>query len=80
MSFTPKQIYEEIKKHKPNFKISYKIDPLRQGIADSWPHALEDRHAQRDWNWTPKYNLAKMTEIILQNLTPQLIQEMQANK
>ena len=80
MSFTPKQIYEEIKKYKPNFKISYKIDPLRQGIADSWPHALEDRHAQRDWNWTPKYNLAKMTEIILQNLTPQLIQEMQANK
>lgn len=42
MSFTPKQIFEEIKKHKPDFSISYKIDPIRQGLADSWPHALID--------------------------------------
>ncbi len=42
MSFTPKQVYEEIKKHKPDFQISYKIDPLRQSIADSWPHSLQD--------------------------------------
>lgn len=80
MSFTPKQIYEEIKKHKPSFQISYKIDPLRQSIADSWPHNLQDDAAQRDWNWKPKYNLARMTETILQNLTPKLIEEMHVKK
>lgn len=57
MSFTPKQIYQEIKKHKPDFQISYKIDPLRQGLADSWPHALLDEPARKDWGWQPKYNL-----------------------
>ena len=80
MSFTPKEIYEEIKKHKSNFQISYKIDPLRQGFADSWPHALEDSNAQKDWGWAPKYNLVKMTVEILKNLSPKLIEEMQAKK
>lgn len=78
MSFTPKQVYEEIKKNKPDFKISYKIDPMRQGIADSWPDALVDDAARKDWGWQPKFDLAKMTKEILQNLTPQLIQDMHA--
>jgi hypothetical protein len=80
MSFTPKQIFEEIKKHKPNFQISYKIDPMRQGIAESWPHSLEDQSARKDWGWQPKFDIAKMTEEILKNLTPKLIEEMHAKK
>ena len=38
MTFTPNQIYNEIKKHKPNFQITYKINPMKQAIANSWPH------------------------------------------
>ncbi len=56
--------------------MTYKIDPLRQGLADSWPDSLIDDCAQKDWAWKPKYNLAKMTEEILRNLTPQMVQDM----
>jgi hypothetical protein len=53
---------------------------MRQGLADSWPDSLEDESARKDWGWAPKFNLAKMTEEILKNLTPQLIEDMQAKK
>lgn len=62
MSFCPKEISDEIKKHIPDFRIEYKIDELRQSIADSWPHRLDDTPAQKHWGWKPKYDLAKMTK------------------
>lgn len=68
MSFCPSEIAAEIKKHIPGFKIEYKIDPLRQGIADSWPHRLQDGDARRDWGWNPKYDISRMTKEILENL------------
>ncbi|MBU2915892.1 NAD-dependent epimerase/dehydratase family protein [Reichenbachiella agariperforans] len=67
MSFTPKEIYEEIKKRYPNFKISYAPD-FRQGIAESWSESIDDSTAQRDWGWKPEFDLPKMTEVILENL------------
>ena len=35
MSFDP-EIIMELKKHYPSFEMEYKVDPLRQSIADSW--------------------------------------------
>ncbi len=66
LSFNPKQIAAEIKKHIPNFKISYKPD-FRQKIADSWPKSIDDKVAQKDWGWKHKYDLKKMTKIMLDN-------------
>lgn len=57
MNFNPRELSDEIKKNLPNFKIEYKIDPVKQQIADSWPHNIIDDVARRDWGWTPKYNL-----------------------
>jgi nucleoside-diphosphate-sugar epimerase len=47
MSFSPKEIAAEIKKHIPDFEMSYKPDyswsPVdRQTIADSWPQSIDD--------------------------------------
>ncbi len=61
MSFSPEIIANEIKKHIPNFEIQYNIDPLKQGIADSWPNSLDDSVARQEWGWNPKYNLESMT-------------------
>jgi threonine 3-dehydrogenase len=66
-SFTPKQIYEEIKKHHPSFTIQYKPD-FRQAIADSWPNSLDDSVAKKDWKWNPSYNLENMTLDMLKAL------------
>lgn len=67
ISFTPKQIADEIKKHIPDFTISYKPD-FRQAIANSWPKSIDDLNAQKDWGWKVKYNLPKLVENMLTNL------------
>jgi len=74
MSFSPKQISEEIKKHIPEFKISYTPD-FRQKIANSWPQSIDDTKAREDWGWTPKYNLSKLSEDMLFNLEQLLSKE-----
>jgi nucleoside-diphosphate-sugar epimerase len=67
MSFSPKDIAMEIKKHIPGFTISYKTD-YRQAIADSWPQSIDDSVARRDWGWKEEYGLERMTKDMMQNL------------
>lgn len=67
ISFSPKEIADEIKKRIPSFKITYNPD-FRQAIADSWPETMEDSVAKRDWGWHPDYDLSTMTDVMLKNL------------
>jgi nucleoside-diphosphate-sugar epimerase len=67
MSFSPKEIFEEIKKHVPDFEIIYKPDS-RQQIANSWPQSINDSVARKDWGWKEEYNLGAMVEDMLENL------------
>lgn len=67
MSFSPKEIAAEIKKHIPAFEISYKPD-YRQQIADSWPQSIDDSVARNDWGWKEDYNLERMTTDMFDNL------------
>ena len=69
MSVTPEDIYNEIKKHLPDFTISYEIDPLRQAIADSWPDWLDDSEARNQWGWQPNYDLTAMTAEMISKLS-----------
>jgi len=67
MSFSPRDIATEIKKHIPDFSISYNTD-YRQAIADSWPQSIDDSTARRDWGWKEEYDLERMTRDMLQNM------------
>lgn len=67
VSFTPKEIATEIKKHIPDFTISYKPD-FRQKIADSWPGSIDDSSARTDWGWKHNYDMDAMTVEMLENL------------
>jgi nucleoside-diphosphate-sugar epimerase len=67
MSFSPKEIAAEIKKHIPEFEIVYKPD-YRLAIAESWPQSIDDAVARRDWGWKEEYDLAAMTNDMLENL------------
>ncbi len=69
MSFSPKEISAEIKKHIPEFIIEYKPD-YRQAIAESWPQSIDDTVARNDWKWKPAFDIAKMTEEMLKNIKP----------
>lgn len=72
MNFTPDELTAEIRKHLPQFTIEYQIDPVRQGIADSWPDSLDDSAARQEWDWSPKYDLPAMVEEMLRELDAKL--------
>ena len=72
MTFDPEQIHAEIKKHYPDFKVSYKED-FRQQIADTWPRSIDDSIAQRDWGWKPEYDLESMVSDMIKNLKLKLL-------
>ncbi len=67
VSFTPKQLAAEIKKHIPNFEIDYAPD-YRQAIADSWPQSIDDSVAREQWGWKHNYGIEEMTVDMLTNL------------
>ncbi len=67
IDFTPEEIFTEIKKHLPDFEITYKPD-FRQKIADSWPQSIDDSEARLDWDWQHEFNLEAMTKDILAHI------------
>jgi nucleoside-diphosphate-sugar epimerase len=72
MSFEPEMIAESIRKYIPEFELYYDVDPVRQGIAESWPNSLDDSAAREEWGWNPKYDLDAMTEDMLEKLKRKL--------
>lgn len=72
MSFDPEEIFNAIKHYKPDFEMEYDVDPLKQGIADSWPDSLDDSCARAEWDWKPQYDLDAMTVDMLKNLETKL--------
>lgn len=62
MSFEPSQIAAAVKRQIPNFEMTYDVDPLRQGIAESWPNSLDDTCARQEWGWKPQFDIDSMSE------------------
>jgi nucleoside-diphosphate-sugar epimerase len=71
ISFDPKGLAAEIKKHIPEFTITYKPD-FRQQIAESWPGSIDDAEARADWGWKHEYDIVKMTDIMLKEIKKKL--------
>jgi nucleoside-diphosphate-sugar epimerase len=68
LNFTPEELAAAISKHISGFKISYEIDPVRQAIADSWPHSLDDTAARQEWAWSPTFDLESMTRDMIAHI------------
>ncbi|MGC9372894.1 MAG: NAD-dependent epimerase/dehydratase family protein [Thermovirgaceae bacterium] len=68
MSFAPEDIAESIRKVIPSFEIDYDVDPDRQAIADSWPNSLDCSAAEEEWDFSPAYDLDRMTRDMLEKL------------
>lgn len=67
ISFNPEEIAGAIRKHIPEFTITYKPD-FRQKIAESWPQSIDDAEARADWGWKHEYDLDAMTDIMLKEI------------
>ena len=68
MSFTPEIICAEIRKHLPDFRMDYKVDPIKENIARSWPDSMDDSCAREEWGWAPTWNLETMTADMLEKV------------
>ena len=68
ISASPKVFASEIKKHIPESEIDYDIDPVRQKIADTWPEQLDCSEAEKQWGFSPKYDLEKLTQTMLDEI------------
>ncbi len=68
MSFSAAELAAEIKKHIPEFNVTFEPDPVKQAIADSWPRSIDDSAAREEWGWQPDYDLATMTADMLEKL------------
>jgi nucleoside-diphosphate-sugar epimerase len=66
-SFSPSEISSEIKKHIPDFKISYQPD-FRQQIAEGWPQSINDSQARNDWGWKHEYDLPTLVKDMLEHI------------
>lgn len=73
ISFTPKELVEEIRKYIPDLKVTYKPD-FRQEIAESWPRRISDEAARKDWGWQHEYDLQKMTAVMVEKIREKLEQ------
>lgn len=73
MSLTPEQLYAAIKNELPGFQMSYEVDPMRQSIADDWPHKMDDSAARAEWGWKPRYDIEAMTKDMIKNLNAKIV-------
>src|SRR5262245_25186791 len=72
MSITPAELAAEIRTHVPGFAVDYRVDAVRQSIADSWPHSLDTIAAGDDWGFAPQFDLAAMTADMLARLSAKI--------
>lgn len=70
MSFEAREVAAEIQKHM-ELEVDY-VPDSRQEIADSWPNSIDDSVARKDWGWVPEFDLAKMTEVMLEGIRKQM--------
>jgi threonine 3-dehydrogenase len=62
LSPTAAEFAKAVKTRVPGVEITYKVDPARQAILDSWPKRLDDTCARADWGWKARYDLDKMSD------------------
>lgn len=70
-SFTPEQLYDAIKKEAGGFSVTYEPD-YRQQIAETWPRSLDSSLAQKDWGFSPEYDLQRTVKDMISNLRKRL--------
>ncbi len=61
-SLSAGEIRDRVQRYFPDARITFRPDPKRQAIIDSWPADVDDSMARRDWGWEPEYDVERAFE------------------
>jgi len=65
ISPTADEFADAVRARVPGVQITYKVDPDRQEILDSWPQRVDDQCARDEWGWQHEYDLDKMSDDLI---------------
>jgi threonine 3-dehydrogenase len=72
LSPTAEEIATAITARIPTADIRFETDSKIADLIDSWPIEFEDQAAQRDWGWTPQFDLNAMADDFIAQLRGQV--------
>ncbi len=66
-AFSPSaaEIADAVAKRVDGVNITFRMDPRRQAILDSWPRTLDDSTARADWDWKNEFDLEAMSDDLI---------------
>ncbi len=62
---TAAEIAQAVADRVPAVSITFRPDPKRQAILDSWPRVLDDSAAREDWGWSNEFDLDSMSDDLI---------------
>jgi nucleoside-diphosphate-sugar epimerase len=66
------ELAQAIRNHLPEVEITYRPDPLKCSIVESWPDRIDDSAARKDWGWDSTWNLERTTDEVIEVLRHEL--------
>jgi len=72
MSPTAQEFADAVSARVDGVEITFKVDPARQAILDSWPSRVDDSHARSEWGWDHEYDLEKMSDDLVPRIREML--------
>ena len=67
LSFTAKELADAITERIEGFTCEFKPD-IRQNYADSWPDSIDGSLAEKEWNWSPEFDLGSIVDTMLNGI------------
>lgn len=67
-SATPRDFINAVSKKVPGFKYRIEPNPVLVKISSSWPNAMDDSEARKQWGHSHNYDIDAMTDVMLKNL------------
>ncbi|WP_047980571.1 NAD-dependent epimerase/dehydratase family protein [Ornithinibacillus contaminans] len=69
ISAEPMDFARAIQAHIPEFNLTFNVDPIRQGIAESWPNRIDSSVATAEWGFKANYDIDRMTKEMLEKIS-----------
>jgi nucleoside-diphosphate-sugar epimerase len=66
------ELAQAIQTRLPKVQITYRPDPLKCAIVESWPHRIDDSAARNDWAWDSTWDLERTTDEVIEVLRHEL--------